>query len=209
MPWRRGCVEYWHELITEKSWRLLQRLKGKFSFILIGGWAVYLLARTQKSKDIDIIVDIGTLQQVKNQYELRKNDSLRKYEVKEDGVDVDIYVPFYSALAIAPDRVESLKIEGFDVAKPEELLILKQGAEQDRSHSEKGEKDRIDIISLLLNCEMDWKRYSRILKDNGKEQFIGELLSLVRGFSEYRHFGMPPSEFKRRRQKLVEEIRRL
>src|SRR3989338_3030601 len=98
--WRRGCMEYWHDLITEKSWKLLQQLRGKFRFVLIGGWAVYLLARTQKSKDIDVIVDIETLQKLKGGYDLRKNDDLRKYEIKADDVDVDIYVPFYSKLAI-------------------------------------------------------------------------------------------------------------
>lgn len=202
-------MEYWHDTITEKSWKLLQQLKGKFDFILIGGWAVYLLARTQKSKDIDMIVDIGTLQQIKGIYDLRKNDKLRKYEIKADEIDVDIYVPFYSQLPIALDKAESQKIEGFDVAKAEELLALKQGAENDRRNSEKGEKDRIDIMSLLLNCEIEWKRYKKILKDNNKEHFIAELLRLVRGFNEYKHFGILTSEFKRRKQKLVEELRKL
>ncbi len=208
-------MEYWHDLVTEKSWKLLQQLRGKFKFILIGGWAVYLLARTQKSKDIDIIVEMKTLQQIKSSYELRKNDSLRKYEIKADEVDVDIYVPYYSRLAIPVEKVESLKIEGFDVARAEELLILKQGAEKDRRHSEKGEKDRIDVMSLLLNCEVDWKRYRRILKENIKGSrlegagTITGLLALVRGFNEYRHFGMLPSEFKKKKQKLLEEIRKL
>ena len=202
-------MEYWHDLITEKSWKLLQQLRGKFRFILIGGWAVYLLARTQKSKDIDVIVDMETLQQIKSNYDLRKNDSLRKYEIKVDEVDVDIYVPYYSQLAIPVEKVESLKIEGFDVAKPEELLMLKQGAERDRKHSEKGEKDRIDIMSLLMKCNINFDRYKRILKENSHESLVRSLLELVRGFNEYKHFDMLPSEFKKRKQKLVEEIRRL
>ena len=202
-------MEYWHDLITEKSWKLLQQLKGKFKFILIGGWAVYLLARTQKSKDVDIIIDVNTLQRLKNEYDLRKNDALRKYEIKMDQIDVDIYMPYYSRLAIPLDKVESLKIEGFDVAKPEELMILKQGAESDRRHSEKGEKDRIDIISLLLNCRIDWKRYKKIVKENKLERLITGLLTLVKAFSEYKHFGMLPSEFKKKKQELLEEIRKL
>lgn len=202
-------MEYWHELITEKSWKLLQELRGKFKFVLIGGWAVYLHARTQKSKDIDVIVDIGTLQQLKSRYDLRKNDNLKKYEIKANEIDVDIYVPFYSQLAIPLEKVEAQRIEGFEVAKPEELLILKQGAELDRGHSEKGEKDRIDIMSLLLNCEIDFGRYKNILKGNGKELFVTELLQMAKSFSEYGQFGMLPSEFKRKKQKLIGEIRRL
>ncbi len=77
-------MDYWHDLLTEKSWKILQDLKGKFSFILIGGWAVYLWARTQKSKDIDIIVDLKTLADLKKQYTVNKNDNLKKYEIKYD-----------------------------------------------------------------------------------------------------------------------------
>lgn len=201
-------MEYWHDLITEKSWKLLQQLRGKFKFVLIGGWAVYLHARTQKSKDIDVIVDIGTLHQLKGSYELRKNDSLRKYEIKVDEVDVDIYVPYYSQLTIPVVKVESQKIEGFDVAKPEELLILKQGAELDRRHSEKGEKDRIDIMGLLMKCNINFDRYKRILKGNNQEGFVIKLLELVKGFNDYKYFDMLPSEFKRKKQKLVGEIRK-
>lgn len=202
-------MEYWHDLITEKSWKLLQQLRGKFKFVLIGGWAVYLLARAQKSKDIDMIVNIETLQQIKGSYDLRKNGSLRKYEIKVDEVDVDIYVPYYSQLAIPVGKVESLKIEGFDVAKPEELLVLKQGAELDRRHSEKGEKDRIDIMSLLIKCDINFDRYRKILKDNNQEGLVTRLLELVKGFNDYKYFGMLPSEFKRRKQKIVDEIRKL
>lgn len=202
-------MEHWHDLITEKSWKVLQELKGKFKFTLIGGWAVYLLAKTQKSKDVDIIVDISTLQQIKNQYELRKNDHLRKYEIKINEIDVDIYVPFYSKLALPLEAIESQKIEGFSVAKPEELLILKQGAELDRKYSEKGEKDRIDIISLLLNYEINFDRYKKILKENKSEDLINNLLELIKNFNEYKYFNMLPSKFKKRKQELIEEIKKL
>ncbi len=202
-------MEYWHDLVTEKSWKLLQQLRGKFKFVLIGGWAVYLLARAQKSKDIDVIVDINTLQQIKSNYDLRKNDSLRKYEIKVHEVDVDIYVPYYSQLTIPVEKIESQKIEGFDVAKPEELLMLKQGAERERKHSEKGEKDRIDIMSLLLKSGLDLSRYKKIAKENKAESLISDLLAVVRGFDDYKYFDMLPSEFKRKKQKLVDEIRRL
>ncbi len=201
-------MEYWHELITEKSWKILQQLKGKFKFILIGGWAAYLYARTQKSRDIDIIVDIQTLQQIKNKYELRKNDNLKKYEIKIEEIDVDIYVPFYSKLAVPAERIESQKIEGFDVAKPEELLILKQGAELDRKHSEKGEKDRIDIMSILLNCQINFDRYKKILKNSNQEHLIINLIEILKSFNEYNHFSMLPSEFKRRKLKIIGELKR-
>ncbi len=201
-------MEYWHEMVTERSWKLLQELRGKFRFVLIGGWAVYLHAKTQKSKDIDVIVDIGTLQQIKSRYDLRKNDNLKKYEIKVNEVDVDIYVPFYSRLAIPLEKVEAQRIEGFDVAKTEELLILKQGAEIARRHSEKGEKDRIDVMSLLMNCEIDWGRYKEILAASRQEGMIKELLELVKNFKDYNYFRMLPSQFKRKKLELIGRIRK-
>lgn len=201
-------MQYWHDIVTEKSWKVLQELRGKFKFILIGGWAVYLLARTQKSKDIDVIVDLGTLQQIKGSYDLRKNDRLKKYEIKIDEIDVDIYTPFYSRLAVPPEDVRPQRIEGFDVARPEELLILKQGAWLDRRHSEKGEKDRIDIMSLLFKCGIEPERLKKLLKGR-QDEFINSLVSLVTEFSDYGHFSMSPSEFRKRKQEVLERLKRL
>ena len=49
-------MQFWNEVLTEKSWNVLKDLnRERFDFILIGGWAVYLWARSHKSKDIDII----------------------------------------------------------------------------------------------------------------------------------------------------------
>ena len=68
-------MEYWNTLLTEKSWVLLQEIRKKYQFVLIGGWAIYLWARRQKSKDIDIVVSIDELQKLK-QENLEKNDHL-------------------------------------------------------------------------------------------------------------------------------------
>ena len=38
-------MEYWHDLIVEKSWNALQKIKREFNFILIGGWAIYLYTK--------------------------------------------------------------------------------------------------------------------------------------------------------------------
>src|SRR3989344_7303800 len=98
-------MDYWHNLIVEKSWNVLQQLKEKFDFILIGGWASYLWTQTNKSKDIDIVVSIETLDTIKKHYLLQKNDRLRKYEIKVDEIDVDIYVPFYSNLELSLENI--------------------------------------------------------------------------------------------------------
>ena len=200
-------MEYWHDMITEQSWSLLQKIKGKFSFVLIGGWAVYLWAKKNKSRDIDIIVDFNTLNFLKKNYDLGKNEKLRKYEIKEGNIDIDIYVAGYSKLGLPLNKIETAKIEGFDVAKLEELLILKQFAERARHASEKGQKDRIDIVGLLLGCDIDFSRYKKILLQNKLENIKGELLSLVRNFSEYNYVGLNPREFKLQKEQIIEKLR--
>ncbi|PIY70044.1 hypothetical protein COY89_03190, partial [Candidatus Roizmanbacteria bacterium CG_4_10_14_0_8_um_filter_36_36] len=72
---------FYQSIVTEKSWKMLQMLKKNIDFILIGGWAVYLYAKTLKSKDIDIIVDYQELDKIKKNFQLIKNDRLRKYEI--------------------------------------------------------------------------------------------------------------------------------
>src|SRR3989338_10282386 len=95
-------MEFWNSLLTEKSWRIMQELKKEgFKFIVIGGWAAYLWTKQHKSKDIDIILpDWKNLETIKQKYELSKNDNLKKYEIKLDEFDIDIYIPYYSKLTL-------------------------------------------------------------------------------------------------------------
>ena len=203
-------MEFWNSLLTEKSWELLQEIRRKYCFILIGGWAVYLWTKRQKSKDIDIAIDINELQKFKQQ-NLAKNDNLKKYEVKSGEIDIDIYVAHYSKLAIPIEdlRNYSTKVEGFDVAYPEALLILKQGAEIDRGNSVKGEKDRLDIISLLFFYEIDFKRYNAILKRYKLESYVERLINLVRAFADYNALNLTPREFKLKKEKVLKELRKI
>ncbi len=202
-------MDYWHDFVTEKSWRILQEINSDFRFILIGGWAVYLWARTLKSKDINIIVDIKTLSGLKSRYDLRKNDNLRKYEIRKEEIDIDIYVPYYSRLIIPPEGIESESIEGFKVARPEHLLILKQGSERERRESEKGEKDRIDILSMLFNCSIDFGLYYRLLKKHRLEYLLKELIRIVRQFNNYKYMGMTPRKLKLKKQAALERLRKI
>jgi len=67
-------MEYYHDLITEKSFKILQDLKREFDFILIGGWAIFLYTKALKSKDIDIIVDYDELEKFKKEFDIVKNE---------------------------------------------------------------------------------------------------------------------------------------
>ena len=202
-------MEYWHDIQTTKSWEILKSLKGKFAFILIGGWGVYLWSHGQKSKDIDIIIDFQTLSKLKQTYDVRKNEKLRKYEIKIDDIDIDIYVKHFSNLTIPVEDVKSTKIEGFDVAQLEYMLILKQGAELQRKDSEKGEKDRIDIMNMLLKCDVDFFEYVSILKSYDKKGLFTRLVSIIRNFREPSYFGMNQRQFKLAKSRMLEKLKRV
>ena len=202
--------DFWNSQLTEKSFELLQSLKKKYKFILIGGWAVYLWTKQQKSKDIDIAVDIKELQLLK-QENLLKNDRLKKYEIKTGEIDIDIYVSYFSRLTIPVEDLKrySSKTEGFNVASPEALLILKQGAEIERRNSIKGEKDKIDILSLLFFSDIDLKKYKIILEKYSLKNYITELVSILKNFKDYNVLSLTPREFKTKKEKLLYFLRKI
>lgn len=129
-------MPYYHDLITQKSWQLLQSLGKKFDFVLIGGWAVFLYTGALKSKDIDLILDYPQLEQMKNEFSIIKNERLKKYEAKTEEIDIDIYLPFYSDLGVPVEEVVKLtmRLEGFKVPKIELLALLKAKALTERKN---------------------------------------------------------------------------
>ena len=175
-------MEYYHNLITEKSFQLLQRLRRERHFILIGGWAVFLYTHSLKSKDIDIVIDYDDLEKLKNEFVVTKNDRLKKYEIKIDGIDIDIYLPFYSELGVSAETIQKFVVtrEGFTVPQIAVLLILKQVAFSDRQGTPKGEKDKIDIFSLLALQEIDWEFYQKLTATAGLKHLPNELKSLLK-----------------------------
>ncbi len=150
--------QYWHNAITDKSFQVLQALKQEFQFILIGGWAVYFYTQQIKSKDIDIIVNYSELGRLKAKYPVRKNERLKKYEINLAEFDIDIYLPHYSNLGCPIEKItaQTQNQKGFIVPKIEILLALKIFAYQQRKNSIKGEKDKLDIISILAAIDIDW-----------------------------------------------------
>lgn len=202
--------QFWNSLLTEKSWKILLELKNKYSFIVIGGWAVYLLTRQQKSKDIDILIGIQELEKFKTE-DLRKNDRLRRYEIKFNEIDLDIYVEYFSKFIIPAEELNkyTLQLEGFTVLSPEILLILKQSAFKEREFSVKGEKDQVDILSLLFFSGIDLKKYQEIIQKYSLDYFSSELKKILVNFKDHDYLNLNPREFKIRKNKILEELKLL
>ncbi|KXB09582.1 hypothetical protein AKJ46_00090 [candidate division MSBL1 archaeon SCGC-AAA833K04] len=205
-------MEFWSDQVIEKSWRVLLELNKKFDFILIGGWAVYLYTKAIKSKDIDLVADYQALEEIKVTYDLKKNSRLKKYEVIVDEISVDVYVPYFSELPLPAEDLESYtrSVEGLSVLAPEALLILKQGAEMERSHSVKGQKDRTDILNLLVNGSVDFRRYNEILLEYGLKEYGERLVDIVRNAKkEFSYLGIENlRKRKLLRDEIIEDIKR-
>lgn len=199
---------FYQDLITQKSWQLLKKLKKQIDFVLIGGWAVYLYTKALKSKDIDIIVDFSQLSILKNLFEISKNDRLKKYEAKQEGIDIDIYLPHYSSLGIAPEEIvkNSQTLETFRLPKPELLLISKQSAYLDRKLSLKGQKDKIDIISLILLEDFDFSFYKNISRKYKLMSYSNELIKILSETIEVRELGINKHFFAKKKKQILPKL---
>jgi len=154
----------WRDEIVDRAWSILIHLRGLSKFILIGGWAVYFWTRKLKSRDIDLCIDQDNFYRLQSELQkenvfISRDPRLRRYEARFGDVEVDIYTPFQSNLIIPIGAMFSNRwfanIEGHDVAVPEVLILLKLQSAKERWSSEKGLKDRVDLLSLLLYS--DWK----------------------------------------------------
>lgn len=177
-------MEFWNDNVTEKSWLKLVSMRNTLKFVVIGGWSVYLYTKLHKSKDIDIIVDYETLRLLQSEYTLNKNDRLKKYEIKLDEFDIDIYLPGYSKLTVpVKDVIANTTLrEGFNVPRPEFLLLLKTGAFIDRKDSIKGEKDSIDLVGLIFYADIDFALLKRLIDRYELEGYARTLAETVKRF---------------------------
>lgn len=202
-------MQYYHNLITEKSFKILQTLKKELKFTLIGGWAVYFFTNALKSKDIDIIVDYKELEKLKLKYQVFKNERLKKYEIKMENIDIDIYLPYFSNPGLPPENIlqYTIKKEGFSIPIPEILLILKQTAYAERQFSVKGEKDKIDLISLISLSDFDFKKYQEMLKEFQKEHFIEQLKELLASTSDVNELDLNRYKFAKLKKKVLAALK--
>ena len=155
--------------------------------VLFGGWATYLRTGVAKSHDIDVIVDHATLDKVRAKHQLSESRHVggRKFEVKVDGVAVDVYPVFQSRLGqrlqlpVETLLASSERINGVRVLTREGQFATKMAALLDRPDSLPGEKDRKEMWSLLTSRPgLDFSSVRQILDRAGwKPEQQLELLS--------------------------------
>lgn len=201
-------MQYYHQLVTEKSFQVLQELRHQYQFILIGGWAVFLYTHSLKSKDIDLIIKYEELEKLRKKFSITKNDRLRKYEVKKEEIDVDIYLPHYSKLSLPVEKIKKYtqNLEGFVVPRVEILLILKQGAYRERLGSHKGEKDKIDLVSLLKDGNVDFDSYKKILRQYKLANYLDELRELLQSVREIPQLGLNQFKYSQLKKRVLSQI---
>ena len=164
--------EFYRDAQVRGAQAVLARLQSVVpDAVILGGWAVYLYARGQRSTDVDIFVDFGGLGQLQQEFgpALTRNNNLRKYELIIDRVEVDVFVEHLSNSGVAIEElVEPTRpMMGFRVINPEGLLVLKLCAWIDRQGRTKGDKDEADVLSLLAVTPIDWTRYRAIIAELG------------------------------------------
>ncbi len=204
----KNIMEYYHGLITKKSFDFLKEFNRKFDFILIGGWAVWLYCRALKSKDIDIIIGYDGLGKMKDSYDVYKNDRLKKYEIKTGEFDIDIYLDHYSSLgapiaAVAKDHAVK---NGFKVPRLEALLLLKLFAWKNRRGSVKGMKDELDIFGLAILPEFDWEEYMRMVKAWRLGSYHREFVGLLKARTSVKALGINEQKMAKAKKYIFSQI---
>jgi len=203
-------MEFWNSEITNDSWNELLVLSRTYNFILIGEWAIYLYTKLHKSRDIDIVVDYDQFWVLSKDFQLRKNPSVRRYEIKFRKFDIYIYTPFYSRLTVpVQDLINNFTIiENIKVPKIEELLILKLGAFDERVDSIKGQKDRLDIAGLVFYSSVDYARFTELLNKYEKRVYYKLLMNAVGNINPrlLQYLNLNESTYAKMKKKALEVI---
>lgn len=198
-------MEYYHSLITEKSWQELQSLKKIVDFVLIGGWAVYFYTKALKSKDIDIIVDFDQLPIIEKYYRLNKNERLSKYQAVKGEIDIDIYLPHFSQIGIPVEELmnKTTQIEGFKAIDINYLLALKVCTLAERGRTPKGRKDFLDLISLALSGKGDLAEVQKIIKGFGLEKALKVFEEFLQETTEVEELNLNSHQFSKLKKTII------
>jgi len=144
-----------------EAWEHIEALAARISAefpdaVFIGGVAVYYHAQhlgpafAETSHDADFCLSIAGKAEMRDRYEMVRNERLGKDSLILEGEDLDVYVEHQNRLAVpyAAIRGYAQEIKGVRVAALEHLLALKLDAAIDRQGTAKGDKDLRDLIRI-------------------------------------------------------------
>jgi hypothetical protein len=201
-------MDFYHNLVTEKSWQLLLDLRKRCRFILIGGWAVFLYTQALKSKDIDLVAEYEELEKLREEFGVFKNDRLQKYEARSGEMEIDIYVPFYSNPGIPAEDLKNFTVtlSGFRLPEKEILAILKQKALAERGESVKGRKDLVDLVSLFSLPDFSWEKYGSFVKQYGVKEYLDFTLEILQATFKIEEINLNVHQFSRFKRKILPRL---
>lgn len=189
--------------------------------VLLGGWATYLRTGLAKSHDIDVIVDHRTLERLRRQFQLQSSRHVggQKFEVRLEGVGIDIYPVYQSKLGQRlqfPVEVltkHSQMVDRVRVLGPEAQFVAKMAALLDRPDTLPGEKDRQEMWALLSHDQgLDFRVTSRLFDQAGRtpDQQVEILVETFDLLEETPNFTKSKrAELRRYRESALEAIRHL
>jgi hypothetical protein len=184
--------------------------------ILIGGWATQMRVGGDVSRDIDLIIMDPQLRQklrdvLPDYSENTIHSGGRKGRGTKDGVHVDAYIPWESALGTKLrlkvekliDHTEPAPVKGWRLLNIHAHTATKIAALLDRPDTEKGEKDAREIDRLLQNGAAPVETIAVLLDATGGEpeqipRYIAEAFELIPTLA---------SVNKQRRRQLAQERR--
>lgn len=184
--------------------------------ILIGGWATQMRVGGDVSRDIDLIILDQALRQklreiLPDYSENTIHSGGRKGRGTKDGVHVDAYIPWESALGRKLrlkverliDHTEPAAKKGWRLLDVHAHTATKVAALLDRPDTEKGEKDAREIDRLLRNGADPIKTIAVLLAATGGDP------GLIPGYIEQAFDLLPTlaSVNKQRRRELAHERR--
>ncbi|MHB1987997.1 MAG: hypothetical protein ACYCSF_08435 [Acidimicrobiales bacterium] len=151
--------------VTRKSEELLGQLRHLVpGAILIGGWGTWLRVKTEKSHDIDLIVDHEQREAIWSLADTPERSPTthiggRKWRATIEKIHVDLYLRYESQLGREMKlRVEHLtthteSLDGWQVLDAPGHTATKLAALTDRPETLPGEKDRVELAALVKLVE--------------------------------------------------------
>lgn len=153
-----GALAFWKAVVEDRS-NFLERVIAMLSdhgirYCVIGGVAVNAYAHPIVTEDLDIIVAVEQLPEVRALFEaeFKVRDFAHSFNVYDPGSKLQVQVQLDAELTEIAERAEVRDVMGLSVpvAAPRDLLLLKIAAALEPTRrGSKRQKDLADLVRLV------------------------------------------------------------